>query len=41
MGESGKVGIFLKGVPYLDAEGECTLLPDKIEESSPQKSEKK
>ena len=30
MGESGKIGIFLKAVPYLDAEGECTLLPDRI-----------
>ena len=41
MGESGKVGIFLKGVPYLDAEGECTLLPDQSMEAGPQKSKKK
>jgi hypothetical protein len=33
MGESGKVGIFLKAVPYLDAEGGCTLLPDRIPKS--------
>jgi hypothetical protein len=41
MGESGKVGIFLKAVPYLDAEGECTFLPDKAPDSGPRKSEKK
>jgi len=30
MGESGKVGVFLKAVPYRDAKGACTFLPDKI-----------
>ena len=41
MGESGKVGIFLKAVPYLDPEGECTFLPDKIPEPKPKTTEKK
>jgi hypothetical protein len=41
MGESGKVGIFLKAVPYLDAEGECTFLPDKAPDSGSKKPEKK
>jgi hypothetical protein len=41
MGESGKVGIFLKAVPYLDAEGECIFLPDKTPDPEPKKSEKK
>jgi len=41
MGESGKVGIFLKAVPYLDAEGECTFLPDRVPDPEPKKSEKK
>jgi len=41
MGESGKVGIFLKAVPYLDAEGECTFLPDGVPDPEPKKSEKK
>ena len=41
MGESGKVGIFLKAVPYLDPEGECTFLPDKIPDPKPKTTEKK
>jgi hypothetical protein len=41
VGESGKVGIFLKAIPYLDAEGESTLLPDKASDSGPKKSQKK
>ncbi len=41
MGESGKVGIFLKAVPYLDAEGECTFLPDRVPDPGPKKPEKK
>ena len=41
IGESGKVGIFLKSVPYLSSDGECSALPDKIPESGPKKSEKK
>ncbi|MFO7599342.1 MAG: hypothetical protein R6X27_05970 [Candidatus Desulfacyla sp.] len=41
MGESGKVGIFLKAVPYLDAEGEGTFLPDRVPDPEPKKSEKK
>jgi len=39
IGESGKVGIFLKSVPYLDADGECTVLPDKIPDSGSKKPE--
>ena len=41
IGESGKIGMFLKSIPYLDADGECSVLPDKIPESAPKKSEKK
>ena len=41
MGESGKVGIFLKAVPYLDAEGECTFLPERVPDPEPKTSEKK
>lgn len=41
MGESGKVGIFLKAVPYLDAEGECTFLPDRVPDPGPKKPDKK
>jgi hypothetical protein len=41
VGESGKVGIFLKAVPYLDAEGECTMLPDTVPDSKQKRPEKK
>ena len=41
IGESGKVGIFLKSVPYLDTDGTCAPLPDKIPDSGFKKSEKK
>ena len=41
IGESGKVGIFLKSVPYLSSDGECSPLPDKIPGSGPKTSEKK
>ncbi|MDQ1335366.1 MAG: hypothetical protein QG552_2316 [Thermodesulfobacteriota bacterium] len=41
MGESGKVGMFLKAIPYLDAEGESTFLPEKVPVSGPKKPEKK
>jgi hypothetical protein len=41
IGESGKVGIFLKAVPYLGAEGECTFLPDTLPDPGSRKSEKK
>ena len=40
IGESGKIGIFLKSVPYLNAEGECSILPGKISDSVSKKSEK-
>jgi hypothetical protein len=40
MGESGKVGIFLKSVPYLSSEGECSALPDKITVTVPTKVDK-
>lgn len=41
IGESGKIGIFLKSVPYLNAEGKCSVLPGKIAGSVIKKSEKK
>ncbi len=41
VGETGKIGIFLKSVPYRNAEGECSVLPDKVSDSVPKKSEKK
>jgi len=41
VGESGKVGTFLKAIPYLDAEGECTYLPDKASNSGEKKSQKR
>jgi hypothetical protein len=40
IGESGKVGMFMKAVPYLDAKGECTFLPDNVPDSGPKKPEK-
>ena len=30
VGESGKIGMFLKAIPYRDKEGVCTCLPDKL-----------
>jgi len=41
VGESGKVGTFLKAIPYLDAEGECTYLPDNASNSRQKKSQKR
>lgn len=41
IGESGKVGTFLKAIPYLDGEGECTWLPDGIPVPDRQKAGKK
>lgn len=41
MGESGKVGIFLKAVPYLDAQGECMHLPESLPDPKPKSSKKK
>ena len=33
--ESGKVGVYLKSVPYRDEKGECSMLPAKISDSTP------
>ena len=33
--ESGKVGVYLKSVPYRDEKGECSMLPGKISDSTP------
>ncbi|MBW1782992.1 MAG: hypothetical protein JRL30_19900 [Deltaproteobacteria bacterium] len=41
VGESGKVGIFLKAVPYLDTDGKCTFLPDKVPDSASKTPERK
>ena len=41
MGESGKIGIFLKAVPYLDPKGDCTFLPDKTPDPKAKTTEKK
>jgi len=41
IGESGKVGMFLKAVPYMDAGGACTFLPDKTPDTGSGQSEKK
>jgi len=41
IGESGKIGVFLKAVPYLDAAGEPTLLPDQASPAEPKRHEKK
>ena len=41
MGESGKVGTFLKAIPYLDAEGESTFLPNSAPDSGQKKPQKK
>jgi hypothetical protein len=41
IGKTGKIGIFLKSVPYLNTEGECSILPGKISGSVLKKSEKK
>jgi hypothetical protein len=37
IGKSGKVGLYLKSIPYLSAEGECSVLPGKIPDSAPKK----
>jgi len=41
IGESGKVGVFLKAVPYLDAAGEPTVLPDQASPAEPKRLGKK
>ena len=38
IGESGKLGTFLKSIPYRNAKGECTILPEEISNAAPKKS---
>ena len=38
IGASGKLGTFLKSIPYLNAKGECTILPEEISDAAPKKS---
>ena len=38
IGESGKLGTFLKSIPYRNAKGECTILPEEISDAAPKKS---
>jgi hypothetical protein len=33
--ESGKVGVYLKSVPYRDEKGECSMVPGKGPDSTP------
>ena len=37
IGESGKLGTFLKSIPYRNAKGECTILPEEITDAAPKK----
>jgi hypothetical protein len=39
--QSGEIGIFLRTVPYRDAEGKCSPLPESISECMPEEGEKK
>ena len=38
IGASGKLGTFLKSIPYRNAKGECTILPEEIPDGAPKKS---
>ena len=38
IGASGKLGTFLKCIPYRNAKGECTILPEEIPDAAPNKS---
>jgi len=38
IGASGKLGTFLKCIPYRNAKGECTILPEEISDAAPKKS---
>ncbi|MCJ7683856.1 MAG: hypothetical protein MUO68_06135 [Desulfobacteraceae bacterium] len=38
IGESGKLGTFLKSIPYRNAKGECTILPGETSDAGPKKS---
>jgi hypothetical protein len=37
--ESGEVGIYLRMVPYRDAEGVCSPLPESVSECGPQEKQ--
>ena len=41
IGESGKLGTFLKAIPYRNAKGECTILPEEISDAAPKSSDTK
>ena len=41
IGATGKLGTFLKSIPYRNAKGECTMLPEEISDAAPEKSPKK
>ena len=41
IGESGKLGTFLKSIPYRNAKGECTILPEEISDAASKKSRDK
>ena len=41
IGASGKLGTFLKSIPYRNAKGEITVLPEEISDAGPEKSPKK
>ena len=41
IGESGKLGTFLKCITYRNAKGECTALPEEISDAAPKKPPKK
>ncbi len=38
IGQSGKLGTFLKSIPYRNAKGECAILPEEISDAAPNKS---
>jgi len=41
IGASGKLGTFLKSIPYRNAKGEITVLPEEISDAGLEKSPKK
>jgi len=41
IGASGKLGTFLKSIPYRNEKGECTILPEEISDVAPKKSDTK
>ena len=38
IGESGKLGTFLKSIPYRNKKGDCTILPEEISDEGTEKS---